>query len=119
MQYVNLDFTLKTYQSLLKAIINQSFTFQTLQEYLEKPNSKSVILRHDVDLLPQNSLSFAQIQYELGIKGTYYFSATEPVEVPESWDENKITVIYPCPYFKPPADEKIKNDLTNRSPIFR
>ena len=35
--------------------------------------SKTIILRHDVDKLPQNSLRFAQIQHELGIKGTYFF----------------------------------------------
>ncbi len=32
-----------------------------------------IILRHDVDKLPQNALRFAQIQAEKGIKGTYYF----------------------------------------------
>ncbi len=41
--------------------------------------SKTIILRHDVDKLPQNSLRFAQIQHELGIKGTYFFRI-----VPES-----------------------------------
>lgn len=49
---------------------------------------KTIILRHDVDLLPQNSLRFAQIQNELGIKGSYYFRA-----VPESWDEAVIKEI--------------------------
>ena len=38
-----------------------------------KQKQKTIILRHDVDLLPQNSLRFAQIQHELGIKGTYFF----------------------------------------------
>jgi hypothetical protein len=47
-----------------------------------------IILRHDVDLLPQNSLRFARIQAEMGIKGSYYFRA-----VPESWDEKIIKEI--------------------------
>ena len=28
--------------------------------------------------------------------------------------KNKITIVYPCPYFKPPANEKIKNDLIKK-----
>jgi hypothetical protein len=50
--------------------------------------SPLIILRHDVDLLPQNSLRFARIQAEMGIKGSYYFRA-----VPESWDEKIIKEI--------------------------
>lgn len=49
---------------------------------------KTIILRHDVDLLPGNSLRFAEIQHEMGIKGSYYFRA-----VPESWDEEVIRKI--------------------------
>ncbi len=47
-----------------------------------------MILRHDVDLVPLNSLRFAKIQHEMGIKGTYYFRA-----IPESWDEKIIVEI--------------------------
>lgn len=45
-------------------------------------------MRHDVDLLPQNSLHFANIEAVKGIKGSYYFRA-----VPESWDESIIKKI--------------------------
>ena len=51
--------------------------------------SPVIILRHDVDLLPQNSLAFARIQHEMGIRGSYYFRA-----VPESWDEAIIKEIH-------------------------
>ena len=47
-----------------------------------------LLLRHDVDLLPQNSLRTAQIEHELGLKAVYYFRA-----VPESWDEEIIRAI--------------------------
>jgi hypothetical protein len=83
-----MDFTLKKYKVLLKALVNQNFTFQTFENFLESPEKKSIILRHDVDLLPDNSLVFAKIQAENKIKGTYYFRA-----VPESWDENIIKEI--------------------------
>lgn len=67
-----MDFTLKKYRELLAA----------LKGYGE------IILRHDVDLRPQNSLATAKIEHELGWKAIYYFRA-----VPESWDENIIREI--------------------------
>jgi len=49
---------------------------------------KLILLRHDVDLLPGNSLATAKLEHALGIKGSYYFRA-----VPESWDERIIREI--------------------------
>ena len=83
-----MDFTINTYKDFLHALISQGYSFQTFEEFLIQPNSKTLILRHDVDLLPQNSLRFAKIQNELGIKGSYYFRA-----VPESWNEKIILEI--------------------------
>lgn len=67
-----MDFTLKKYRELLSA----------LKGYGE------IILRHDVDLKPQNSLATAKFEHELGWKAVYYFRA-----VPESWDEGIIREI--------------------------
>jgi len=83
-----MDFTVKKYKELLQSLINQKYTFQTFEEYIKSPNDKVIILRHDVDLLPQNSLNFAKIQNQFGVKGTYYFRA-----VPESWNESIIKEI--------------------------
>lgn len=83
-----MDFTLKTYRGILKHLLEQNYVFQTMEDFIREPKVKAVILRHDVDLLPQNSLDFAKIQAELGIKGVYYFR-----EVPESWDEKVIREI--------------------------
>lgn len=68
----NKDFTLKKYRELLVALKGYG----------------DVILRHDVDLKPQNSLATAKIEYELGWKAVYYFRA-----VPESWNEDIIREI--------------------------
>lgn len=38
---------------------------------------KYVILRHDVDTKPENSLKTAQIEHSIGAKATYYFRAPE------------------------------------------
>lgn len=99
------DFTLKIYKQLLEALKDADYRFMTFEEYLMRTEDRSpksevrspssglrspfVILRHDVDLLPQNSLAFARIQHEMGIRGSYYFRA-----VPESWDEDVIKEIH-------------------------
>ena len=63
-----MDFTVRKYAELIEALRNRGFS--------------ELILRHDVDRLPQNSLCTAHIEAERGIKGVYYFRA-----VPESWDD--------------------------------
>ena len=84
-----MDFTVKKYTELLNALIDAGYAFQTFEEYLSNPQKQAIILRHDVDLLPQNSLAFAEIQNKQGVKGSYYFRA-----VPESWDEKIIQQIH-------------------------
>jgi len=83
-----MDFTITQYKKLLSALKLSEYEFQTFNEFLLDPKEKVIILRHDVDLLPSNSLRLAEIQNELSINGTYYFRA-----VPESWDENVIVQI--------------------------
>lgn len=82
------DFTPDTYTRLLHALIEQKYSFQTFRDYLAKPAKKSIILRHDVDNRPQNSLALAKIESGLGLKGTYYFRAKSC-----SWDEEIIREI--------------------------
>lgn len=67
-----MDFTLKKYRELLTALKGYG----------------DVMLRHDVDLRPANSLATARIENELGWKAMYYFRA-----VPESWNEDIIKQI--------------------------
>jgi hypothetical protein len=80
-----MDFTIKQYKKLTITLQSQGYFFQTFREFIKKPIVKTIILRHDVDRLPQNSLQTAKIENDLGIKGSYYFRA-----VPESWDEDII-----------------------------
>jgi len=78
-----LDFTLKTYKSLLEAFRTAGYSFFTFEEYCDGARAeRMVVLRHDVDLRPGNSLRTAELEHELGIKATYYFRA-----VPESLDQ--------------------------------
>jgi hypothetical protein len=77
------DFTITSYEYLLKALLKEGYEFQTYAEFVKAPKNKCIILRHDVDAKKQNSYAFAKIQNELGIKGTYYFRT-----IPQSFDAN-------------------------------
>jgi len=112
-----MDFTLKAYKNLLQTLKNKGYTSITFHDYLTQTrnpkletrnpqpttrnsqpvtrnpqpttrNPQLILLRHDVDLLPQNSLATAKIEHELGIKGSYYFRM-----VPESYDTKIIRQI--------------------------
>lgn len=84
-----MDFTRKKYLQLLSQLKKSGYEFITYAEYCEeKIPMRFVILRHDVDLMPQNSLEIARIEDETGAKATYYFRAVQ-----ESWDENIIKSI--------------------------
>lgn len=82
-----MDFTLQSYRNLLETLLSKGFSFITFADFLAEerdvanPSRKIIMLRHDVDLKPQNSLATAIIEAELGIKGSYYFRM-----VPESFD---------------------------------
>jgi hypothetical protein len=71
-----MDFTITRYKQLLSALAACGYEFITFRDYLVNRGSspeKFIILRHDVDRKPMNSLIFGEIQTGLGIKGTYYF----------------------------------------------
>lgn len=69
-----MDFTLRKYSQLLEALKSSGVSFQ---------------LRHDVDLLPHNSLQVAEIENMLGLRAVYYFRM-----VPESYDEVVVKEIH-------------------------
>lgn len=77
---------------LLRELLSNYSNFFTVEEYLNstliKNINKFIILRHDVDKNPSNSLKFAKIQNEMDIKGTYYFRM-----LPCSWDVDKVLEI--------------------------
>jgi len=80
-----MDFTINIYKELLDAMQTANYSFQTFEEYIKNPYERAIILRHDVDARKQNSFTFAKIQHQLGIKGTYYFRT-----IPQSFDETII-----------------------------
>ena len=84
------DFTLDIYRELLETLQKQGYRLISYADYIAnsqvKPvtaNSPFVILRHDVDAKPFNSLRTAQIEHALGAKATYYFRVGKESNNPE------------------------------------
>jgi hypothetical protein len=83
-----MDFTLNTLRSLLTSLNDLGYNFFSVREYFKNSAprpGKLIILRHDVDKKPANSLAVACFEYELGIHGTYYFRIHQ-----ESFDKSII-----------------------------
>lgn len=83
------DFSVTIYRDLLDSMKNAGYRFQTFTQYLQSPEARVILLRHDVDDRKLHSLEFARIQHEKGIVGSYYFRM-----VPQSFDEGVIREIH-------------------------
>lgn len=87
-----MDFTLSTYKRLLEILKTSKYEFVTFvhlaEHSAENRLDKIAVLRHDVDLIPENALEMAGLEKSFGIKGSYYFRT-----VPESFDERIISEI--------------------------
>ena len=87
------DFSLDIYRELLEKLQQKGYALIPYSEYchnLDEVPTKSrdserrfVILRHDVDKLPQNSLRTAQIEHSIGAKASYYFRVGKESNSPE------------------------------------
>ena len=59
------------YKALLTRLAERDC--HTFAEFVEHHPPAGIVLRHDVDKRPGQSLLFARLQQEMGIRGTYYF----------------------------------------------
>lgn len=79
------DFTLDIYRKLLETLLAKGYQIIGYADYLKLKvkSGKFIVLRHDVDAKPWNSLKTAQIEHSLGAKATYYFRVGKESNVPE------------------------------------
>lgn len=77
------DFTTHKFRQLCEAI-SSTYPTVTMNEYLNnKHPERFILMRHDVDRMPGNSLTTAKIEHELGIRATYYFRSCKSVFKPD------------------------------------
>ncbi len=68
-----LDFTLEKYGELCRTL-QRNYTIYPVYPYLvQQPSENAAIMRHDVDRKARNALAMAELEYEQGIRSTYYF----------------------------------------------
>lgn len=84
------DFTLTGYEELLRTLLDAGYEFLTLEDYIGNQRDEArriVLMRHDVDRTPGNSVKTAKIEEALGIKASYYFrigrESNRPVMIKE------------------------------------
>ncbi len=78
------DFTLKSYKTLMVALMEAGYAFQTFGDFMLSPaQGMTVVLRHDVDEKAWNALKMAQLENGLGIHATYFFRIVKQSNVPE------------------------------------
>jgi len=86
-----MDFTFNILEDLLTTLRDSGYYFMSVKAFSEinPPRSgKLIVLRHDVDKKPANSLAVAHVESKMRIHGTYYFRIK-----PESFDTGIIKEI--------------------------
>jgi hypothetical protein len=68
-----MDFTVKKYEQLLRAVKTSGYAIQNMASLMKDPLPQVIVFRHDVDERPENALPLARAEYRLGIRATYYF----------------------------------------------
>ena len=80
------DFTFDIYRKMLQELLDFGYEFITVEEYFTgeiEPEKKYLLMRHDVDRKPLNSLAMAKLESELGVRVTYYFRTIKQTFKPE------------------------------------
>lgn len=84
---MSFDLTLANYRVLCDAISQKQSDCRFITNLNSSVSNQLVILRHDVDRKPNRALRMAKLEFDAGIKSTYYFRSTNDVFKPEIMKE--------------------------------
>lgn len=65
-------FSLKDYSETLKSYLDHGYSVTSFDRYLEEPNSKHLILRHDIDNSIEQALRVARVDAEAGCTSSIF-----------------------------------------------
>ncbi len=68
-----MDFTFEKYEEFLKKISEIKIPVYTVYDWITKKPEYGILLRHDADRKPENSLKTAKLENKYDIKSTFYF----------------------------------------------
>lgn len=78
-----MDFTVKKYKQLLTEIKKLNIQVYGILKWYEKKPTNGILIRHDVDRRPKQSLEIAKLEASMNIFTTYYFRITSNSFEPE------------------------------------
>jgi len=82
------DFTTEKYSSFLEHLKYINFPIYTINDWIKTQPKNGIVLRHDVDRNPNQSIKIAKIASDLDVKGTFNFRVLK-----NQVDEKAVTVI--------------------------
>ena len=87
---------MKATQAMLTTLVDVIAGGKALLNSVVTDGDQFIILRHDVDRLPKNAMTVAEIEYELNIRSSFYFRI-----VKQSYDESimKRMLLLTCAWF--------------------
>jgi len=68
----NGQFSLDNYRFILMKALSLGYHFQTFFDYMTNPDSRVLLLRHDIDVSLEYALTMARCEHELGVRSTYF-----------------------------------------------
>lgn len=79
------DFTFDKYRKLCKAISNSGYQTLTMEEYFsyKEKARRYILIRHDIDSIPNYAQKMAKLENEMNISSTYYFRHIEGLFIPD------------------------------------
>ncbi len=69
-------FTWRAYEQILDTCINNDYCFINFNENVS--NGSYIMLRHDIDYDPDHALPISKLEWEKGIKASYFFQIDSP-----------------------------------------
>lgn len=91
-----LEFSLNSYRILLERALKAGYVFKDFNNDIHNYNLNSAIclLRHDIDVDLEAAYKMAKIEYELGVKATYFVMLQSPVyNLLSRWNLNFVNKI--------------------------
>jgi len=70
------DFTLAGYRRLLEKLIERGYRTRSFVD--ADPGRQHLLLRHDIDFLPEATVEMAEVEQALGLHATYFFLVRTP-----------------------------------------
>jgi len=71
-------FSYKHYKEILKTGLKNDFSYKSFSE-IASEDEKQIFLRHDIDIDLGSALEIAKIEFELGIKSTFFLMLRSPI----------------------------------------